>query len=139
MGTYVFYGCTKLASFIAPLLNAISVFVFYNTGLTSLTLPSATSVGMHAVRVCKSLTTVDLAVCKSIAATAFEGDSLLTTVIIRTPSVCSIANVNVFQNTPIASGTGYVYVPDNLVSSYKTATNWSTYANQIKGLSELPS
>lgn len=138
MGTYVFYGCTKLESFTAPLVNAISVFVFYNTGLKSLTLPNATSIGMHAVRACKSITTVDLGACKSLAVTAFEGDTLLTTVIIRTPSVCTMANVNVFQNTPIESGTGYIYVPDDLKTQYQEASNWSNYASQIKGLSELP-
>lgn len=135
MGSYVFYGCTKLANFTAPSLSAVSVFVFYNSGLTSLTLPNATSIGMHAVRSCKSLTTVDLGACKSLAVTAFEGDTLLTTVIIRTSSVCTMANVNVFQNTPIANGTGYIFVPDDLVESYKAATNWSTYAEQIVPLS----
>ena len=43
------------------------------------------------------------------------------------------------EGTPIANGNGYIYVPDADVETYKTATNWSTYANQIKGLSELPS
>lgn len=33
---------------------------------------------------------------------------------------------------------GFIYVPDSLVDSYKSATNWNTYASQIKGLSELP-
>lgn len=50
--------------------------------------------------------------------------------------VLPLENVNAFANTPIANGTGYVYVKDELVDSYKTATNWSTYANQIKGISE---
>ena len=31
----------------------------------------------------------------------------------------------------------YFYVPDNLVDSYKAATNWSTYAAQIRPISEL--
>lgn len=44
---------------------------------------------------------------------------------------------NVFKSTPIADGTGYIYVPDTLVDSFKTATNWSTYADQIKPISEL--
>ena len=30
----------------------------------------------------------------------------------------------------------YIYVPDDLVENYKTATNWSVYASQIKPLSE---
>ena len=31
----------------------------------------------------------------------------------------------------------YFYVPDDLVDSYKSATNWSAYADQIKSISEL--
>ena len=62
--------------------------------------------------------------------------SALTTVIIDNENVFPMTNVNMFTGTPIESGTGYVYVPDNLVDTYKTATNWSTYADQIKPLSE---
>lgn len=48
-----------------------------------------------------------------------------------------LTHINAFTNTPIANGTGYIYVPDDLVDSFKTATNWSTYANQIKAISEM--
>ena len=51
---------------------------------------------------------------------------------------CTLSNANVFTGTPIASGTGFIYVPDEAVETYKTATNWNTYASQIKGLSEIP-
>jgi hypothetical protein len=44
---------------------------------------------------------------------------------------------NTFTGSGIAKGTGYVYVPDNLVDAYKAATNWTVYANQIKPISEL--
>ena len=43
---------------------------------------------------------------------------------------------NVFKNTPIASGTGYIYVPRALVDSYKVATNWATYAAQFRALED---
>lgn len=39
-----------------------------------------------------------------------------------------------FAGTPIASGTGYIYVPDASVDAYKEATNWATYAAQIKSM-----
>lgn len=32
---------------------------------------------------------------------------------------------------------GHIYVPDASVESYKTATNWSSYSDVIKGISEL--
>ncbi len=53
-----------------------------------------------------------------------------------TDNLCSIYNSNVFNGTPIKNKTGYIYVPDDLVENYKTATNWSVYASQIKPLSE---
>lgn len=62
----------------------------------------------------------------------------LTTLIINNPNLFKMTSTSMLINTPIASGTGYVYVPDDMVETYKSATNWSTYANQIKGMSELP-
>lgn len=53
-----------------------------------------------------------------------------------TDNMCSLYNSNALNSTLIANKKGYIYVPDNLVDSYKTATNWSVYASQIKPLSE---
>lgn len=47
-------------------------------------------------------------------------------------------NAAQFYFTPIESGTGYIYVHDNLVDAFKSSTNWSVYADQIKPISELP-
>lgn len=59
-----------------------------------------------------------------------------TKLIINKPYVFPI-NSNDLTGTTIAKGTGYVYVPDDMVDTYKSATNWSAYADQIKGMSEL--
>lgn len=67
----------------------------------------------------------------------FYGTSALKTIILRSSLVVNLVSSDNFTGSAIASGTGYVYVPDTLVNSYKSATNWSTYASQIKGLSEL--
>ena len=48
-----------------------------------------------------------------------------------------LGNVNAFSNAGIYSGGFTVYVPDDLVDTYKTATNWSNFASQIKPISEL--
>lgn len=61
----------------------------------------------------------------------------LNAVIVRSNSIPSV-QTSTFNNTPIASGTGYIYVPDDLVAQYQVATNWVTYAEQIKGMSEIP-
>ena len=43
-----------------------------------------------------------------------------------------------FQGTKIdgsiISATGFIYVPSGSVNSYKTAENWSTYADRIKAI-----
>lgn len=36
------------------------------------------------------------------------------------------------------AGLGWIYVPSNLVNEYKSATNWSDYAQQIVSLDEYP-
>ena len=68
---------------------------------------------------------------------AFQNCSTLKTIIITSTSVPSLSTKDVFTGTPIVDGTGYIYVLDELVESYKSSTNWSTYASQIKPLSEL--
>ncbi len=57
-------------------------------------------------------------------------------VLMTTEGVCQLVNSNGIQGTPIASGTGYIYVPSALVDSYKTATNWSVYASQFRALED---
>jgi hypothetical protein len=73
----------------------------------------------------------------TIKALAFNGSSIKKLVLPNITSVPSLANKSAFVNTPIEVKIGYIYVPDNLVSSMKSSSNWSTYASQIKGVSEL--
>ena len=71
----------------------------------------------------------------------FSFSSRLEAVVIDSPSLFRLTRANAFNGTPITgfyATKGYVYVPDDLVDEYKSATNWTTYANQIKPLSELP-
>lgn len=70
-----------------------------------------------------------------IQANEFYGDSAFGTLIIRSSAVMPLANVSAFSNsTKFRSGGagGKLYVPSDLISSYQSATNWSTilgYAN----------
>ena len=67
---------------------------------------------------------------------AFSNCTNFTVLTLRGTSLASLANVSAFNTTPIKNGTGYIYVPSALVETYKTATNWSTYANQFRALEE---
>lgn len=115
VGDYAFLGCSALTS--AHFQNAASVgnYAFYKCStLVSVEFPSATSIGNYAFQQCGALVTL----------------------ILRAES-CRLTDVGAFNQTPIAAGTGYVYVPDEFVESYRANKVWATYAAQIKPLSEL--
>lgn len=108
--------------------------------LTSVKLPNIRTIGSQAFLLCHSLTKVDLGnshgseILFAYRCFAHTG---LDTFIIRCPFVCGFAT-GLLDDTPIASGTGYIYVPSSLVSSYNAATGWSTYASQIRAIENYP-
>ena len=107
------------------------------TNLTSANLPLVTSLPIDSFRN-STIRTADFGAVTNINRTAFTDCRNLETLIIRTPSVCVISDISIaLRGSKIASGTGYIYVPDNLVDSYKAATNWVALANQIKPISAL--
>ena len=162
IGLYAFSGCSKLvsASFpnvtsiegygmqncsalemaYFPQLTGINGYGFYGCpSLKIINFPSIKSIGQYAFRKCAALTKADLHLTYSINTYAFYECSNLETVILRkTDTPCTVASVTVFQLTPIANGTGYIYVPAALVNAYKAATNWSTYAAQIRAIEDYP-
>lgn len=87
---------------------------------------------------CVNLSKVDMYAIETIDVNVFSGCSKLETVIIRTESVCTLGNISSFVSTPIASGTGYIYVPKSLAEEYKQASNWTTYADQIRAIEDYP-
>ena len=131
------------------------------TGVTSVSLPNATSMGANSFYGCTALISVSMhSLCVLNETSGFYGCSNLAildcggqgdnprfsstyilrnctklkTLILRNTSAWSLSNINVFQGSPFASnGTGgTLYVPSALISSYQSATNWSTilgYAN----------
>lgn len=64
-------------------------------------------------------------------------NSGLEKLIIYTQSLCTLTSTTAFEGTTIEAGTGSIYVPDSLVDTYKAATNWNIYADQIVGVSTL--
>ena len=99
----------------------------------------ATRVGKCAFRRCLLLAVVDMPNITYIDENAFNECSALKTLILRrTDSIVTLANANALANTPIAEGTGYIYVPSALVDAYKTDTAWSVYASQIRAIEDYP-
>ena len=106
--------------------------------LTNLHLPNVITVHNYTIGYCTSLKYVDFSSLTSIGVQSFASNSKMDTFVLRTPTVCALSNVNAFISTPISKGTGYIYVPRALVDTYKTATNWSTYANQFRAIEDYP-
>ena len=105
---------------------------FYRcNNLTKVSFPNAAGIGSNAFYRCSSLTEVSFPVAESIGNYAFYGCSSLTTIYVgtNTSTVCTLSNTNAFNNCTNLTN---IYVPASLVSSYKSATNWSTFASKIK-------
>lgn len=84
---------------------------------------------------------LDFGLLKNIVANGFRESFGLKTLILRKAnSICTLANINAFTSTRFESSGlgGTLYVPSALVSSYQSATNWSTILgytnNQIKSI-----
>jgi hypothetical protein len=107
------------------------------SSLVNVNLPKVTTLKNYAMQNCKALVRLEFLQKITTQGAVWNGCSSLTTLILRGSTMSGLGNKNCFTGTPIASGTGYIYVPDNLVNTYKANTNWSNYANQIKPLSEL--
>ncbi len=122
IGSNAFTGSTTyqmtLASASFP--NAIASSNYFGTVFGSTTVALA----------CKQLAFCDIGSQVGINANAFANCYSLETLVLRkTESACVLSNVSAFLNTPMRgydNKTGTVYVPQALISSYQTASNWST-------------
>lgn len=134
IGMFAFRGCSSLTSANFQVATLIGQGTFDECeSLTSVNLPLLGVVEPLTFRKCKALTTLDLPVVTSIGTQAFY-DSGIISLTLRSNTVVALENEDAFYFTPIEDGAGYIYVPSNLVDSYKSADGWSTYANQIRAI-----
>lgn len=110
-GTQQFVNCSKLTSVNLPNLTALNNQMFQGcTSLEFIDFPKLTGLNKSGV---------------------FRNCYKLQTVVLRHTAVVPVNN-DTFANTPFAGYNGLsgtVYVPSALISSYQTATNWSTLYN----------
>jgi hypothetical protein len=140
-----FYNCTSLESVNLPNVTTVDADAFRGCiSLKSVNLPNATTLTQWCFIGCESLELIDFPKLTQIANTnggTFSDCKKLTTVILRSNTLCKVQSSSissVFSNTPIANGTGYVYVPKTLVDSYKSDSTWSTYKNQFRAIEDYP-
>ena len=117
-----------------------------STYIKNVNLPNIVDVQSSLFYNCSYLISVNVPKVKNIYASSFSNCYSLKEILIeQTDKVCTLASTNVFSNCYRILGTknisynpnglkdGYIYVPASLLSQYKVATNWITYASQIVG------
>lgn len=109
----IFENCTSLSyASVCITTSSISVAVFKSTGLTSVYFDGP-FIGHYTFEKCRNLSEIYL------------GSTSVT-----------VLGEGTFVSTPIASGTGSIYVPASLVSDYQNDSNWSSYSSQIFAIPE---
>jgi hypothetical protein len=140
--SYAFHSCRSLTSVSVPEATYIGVNAFNTcTDLTSVNAPKVTNISTGAFSSCSSLASISLPAAKSFMSNVFQGCLSLTCLDLCSSTrtaIPTLSNANAFTSTPIASGTGYIYINDALVDTLKAASGWSSVASQIKGESDKP-
>lgn len=128
-----FQSCIKITALNLPLVISIGNSSFnYCHGIKNIVLESVETIGDSAFYNSNGVEKVDLHSAVNLMPSCFHACSKLKSLIIRTNKVCTLGSTNCISGiTP----TPNIYVPDDLVSQYKKATNWSSYASYIKPLS----
>ena len=138
----VFKGCTNLKT--VKYIHTPNVTNMYGTfracpSLTSIPEMDTSNVtNMYGTfRGCSSLTSIPELDTSSVTSMyyMFNGCSSLTSVTFIGDVVPPYSS-SMFTATPIASGNGYIFVPDNMVDAYKGASGWSNHASVIRGIGE---
>lgn len=152
IGENAFYNCKALKTILADKLYNAGRAAFNGSGLTQVIFPKLETIRAQAFAWCASLVKVKCDKATMILDDAFNGCANLETVDILGGSSLSSFSRNplayfknlVMRDTSKVTATGSlswmpstasIYVQDDLVEQYKTATNWSTKASQIKPLS----
>lgn len=160
LGPYAFGDCYRLESLNIPKIDTLDSrcfdhcyalnnldlsnitkvrnYALEDNGFGTITLPSCTSLGIDIGYGGTRVSTVDLTNNITLVANNFRQAFSLVHLILRSNTLCQLSNTTAFIGTPIANGLGWIYVPSDLVNTYKNASNWSSFASQIVPISEYP-
>lgn len=140
IGTQMFTACTALTDIVvSDEIYRLGGNCLNGTAIAEFVHPTVTEMYNRVFMNCPNLKKVDI----NNSGWYVEGNlcqnaSVLETFIMRSTNFCRLGATTAFAGTPIESGTGYIYVPSALVEEYKAATNWATYADQIRAIEDYP-
>ena len=135
---------SSITSLNAPLVQTAGQNIINRcSGMTGLVLPSLNDTYSNgAFEFATNLQYADFggATGGTLKANTFSGNAKMSVLVLRATSAWTLDAISAFNNTPFASGKagGTLYVPNSLIATYQSASNWSTilgYAtNQIKSI-----
>ena len=122
------------SSCLFPKLSMIGSQAFFHCdNMSMLILSSVNYISPYAVGMCSNLTVVNfLGDVRYIDDNAFAGNPKLSSVFFFGNSVVCRLGKSIFQQTPIASGSGFIYVPPRLFNEYVTSPDWAPYSAQLR-------
>jgi len=136
LGSSAFYYCSSLTSIDIPEVKSIGSYAFYEClKIKEMKCPKLEQVDNYSFRDC-GIEKVDFTNLKTIRDYGFYYCSSLKALILRGETVVKLSSTGAFNGTKIKNGSGYIYVPRSLLSSYKSATNWSTFSSQFRALED---
>ena len=134
IGSGAFRECSSLSSIEIPSsVTSIGTNVFYGcSGLSSITFgenSKLASIGYNAFDGCSSLTSIEIpSGVTTIRDDAFSGCSKLSTITIQATTPPSLGS------SAIPSNVNKIYVPSGSVSTYQSASGWSSYSSKISAI-----
>lgn len=147
-----FRSCTALVNVNLPKPTRIYSSAFSGcTALKNIVLPSTAVFEGNVFENCYSLEKVDLPKTTHLGAKVFSNCYSLKAIILRKVGyIVVLGNAYTLQNCYHIHGTvdatynpngekdGYIYVPKVYLEEYKTATNWSAVASQLRAIEDYP-
>ena len=132
-----FVDCSNLETANLPNVTSLPASAFSGcSNLTKVEFPEAESIGSYAFNKCTNLSTAIFPKVKKIEQNVFYQCTNLKALVIRSATMCKLSGANSFTQSAIANGTGYIYVPNELIDTYKAYSTWSNYASQFRSLED---
>ena len=152
VGVSVFASCQNLVEIKLPKIIKTSVSCFISCkALETIILPSVTTMTAGTeFSACTALKKVILPSITELGYTTlysatFKQCTALEALILPSDTMCTLkSGAGAFGNTStsyasgISLNTGYIYVPEALLESYKTGTNWSAYQARFRAIEDYP-
>ena len=131
-----FKDCTSLQNISFPVMSIANQSAFMAcTSLSIVDFPKCKTIGSQAFMGCTDLKTISFPMGSAISSQAFQKTGILSAYFLGS-SIPTLTSTNVFSSTPIASGSGHIFVRESLYSSWIAASKWATYASAIVSMTD---